>query len=427
MKIMKKKNVLTSALVLGFLPMYAGGFQVNLQGTERTGMGNVAVGIKPSASSLFYNPGALGLLKGSEISVTGNLIFANVSYASPSDPAMGEYSNYTANTKSPVGTPFAFYGVYKSKADNYLSNFAFGLGVFTPFGSSVKYAEDWAGKAVLQNISLQAFYVQPTIAYHIYKGLSIGAGLDLVFGSVALQKALPVNTADGAIPNINLSGNSKLSLAYNVGIYYQAPKIFSVGAIYRSGANVGVKNGKVKYSNVPSALLASSFKAGKFNATLPLPDQIALGIGLTFERFSVGFDVNYVLWSVYKELRFDFDNTINNSLNSVSARKYKNSFIFNLGAEGVVIPEKLFVRAGVYYDMSPVKNGYLTPETPDSDAIGTSVGLGVNLVKGLNLDLAFLWTEKLQRKNVAMADANSLDGYFKSRAFIPSVSLSYKF
>jgi long-chain fatty acid transport protein len=158
-----------------------------------------------------------------------------------------------------------------------------------------------------------------------------------------------------------------------------------------------------------------------------LPGQISIGYGLTFERFSLGLDVNYVLWSAYKELKLDFDKPINKELTSVSKRNYQNTFIVNLGGEGVVIPEKLFVRAGLYYDMSPVKNGYLTPETPDSDAIGTSVGLGVNLVKGLNLDLAFLWTEKLQRKNVAMADANSLDGYFKSRAFIPSVSLSYKF
>jgi long-chain fatty acid transport protein len=427
MKIMKKKNVLTSALVLGFLPMYAGGFQVNLQGTERTGMGNVAVGIKPSASSLFYNPGALGLLKGSEISVTGNLIFASTAYATLEQPTQNAYENYTTHSKNPIGTPFAFYGVYKSKADNYLSNFAFGLGVFTPFGSSVKYEDNWAGAAILQNITLQAFYVQPTVAYHIYDGLSIGAGLDFVFGGVELQKALPINTANGSNANINLSGKSKLSLAYNVGIYYQASKIFSVGVTYRSMANVAVKGGKVKYSGVPEALLASTFEARKFDASLPLPGQVSVGYGLTFERFSLGLDINYVLWSAYKELKLDFDKPINKELTSVSKRNYKNTFIVNLGGEGVVIPEKLFVRAGLYYDMSPVQNGYLTPETPDSDAIGTSVGLGVNLVKGLNLDLAFLWTEKLQRKNVAMADANSLDGYFKSRAFIPSVSLSYKF
>ena len=85
--------------------MYAGGFQVNLQGTERTGMGNVAVGIKPSASSLFYNPGALGLLKGSEISVTGNLIFASTAYATLEQPSQNVYENYETCILNRLGFP----------------------------------------------------------------------------------------------------------------------------------------------------------------------------------------------------------------------------------------------------------------------------------------------------------------------------------
>ena len=49
--------------LLGILPLlsFAGGFQVNLQGTKQTGMGHLGTSFHLGASSAFFNPAMMGL------------------------------------------------------------------------------------------------------------------------------------------------------------------------------------------------------------------------------------------------------------------------------------------------------------------------------------------------------------------------------
>ena len=72
-------------------------------------------------------------------------------------------------TDSPVGTPFYLYGSYQ--ATDWL---AFGIGVYSPFGSTVEYEDDWAGSHLVNNIDLAAIFVQPTVSIKLSEYFSIG-------------------------------------------------------------------------------------------------------------------------------------------------------------------------------------------------------------------------------------------------------------
>jgi long-chain fatty acid transport protein len=96
------------------------------------------------------------------------------------------------------------------------------------------------------------------------------------------------------------------------------------------------------------------------------------------------------------------------------------------------------LRAGFYYDKTPVQDGYMTAETPDNDRLGFTAGLGYSIGEHFQLDLSFLYIhsgEREQTEQMAI-DAGTYDpagsrdvmpGTYKLNALIPGFSLAYKF
>lgn len=129
------KKMLIVCLLLTFIShiSFGSGYQVLLQGNRTTGMGNLGVMMYSDASSLFFNPGAMGFMDRNSIKIGFNPIFANSTYWN-SDT---ENSNYIANSDNPMGTPFHVFAVWGSQD----SKFKFG-GAFTPYGSGVNWGDN---------------------------------------------------------------------------------------------------------------------------------------------------------------------------------------------------------------------------------------------------------------------------------------------
>ena len=88
-----------------------------------------------------------------------------------------------AETESSLRTPFYLYASYSVS-----EKLALGLSVYTPYGSSVEWPTDWAGSHLINNIDLQAIYIQPLISYKITDNLSVGGGPIFVTGSVNFNR-----------------------------------------------------------------------------------------------------------------------------------------------------------------------------------------------------------------------------------------------
>ena len=170
-----RKISLLIALSLGLSAIViAGGYQVRLQGQKQTSMGLIGTPMNFGASSIFYNPGALSMMKHNySFEVGVNFINSNVLYQSTT-------SSYTAETDNPLGTPIHIYGAAKLN-----DKLTLGLGFYTPYGSTTEWNDNWSGKHLIQNISLKAIYIQPTLSYKLSDKWSIGAGFIMVNGSVS--------------------------------------------------------------------------------------------------------------------------------------------------------------------------------------------------------------------------------------------------
>ena len=88
--------------------------------------------------------------------------------------------------------------------------------------------------------------------------------------------------------------------------------------------------------------------------------------------------------------------------------------------------DKLQLRAGAYYDQSPVQSGYLTPETPDANTIGVSGGLSYQITNSVGVDLSFLYANRKKRTDAANL-SGGVPGTFKSVAYIPGIAVNYNF
>lgn len=398
--------------------LYAGGYRVSIQGQKQLAMGHTGVAVISSAESVFFNPAGMSFLDGK----------LNVSIGASGIMAGSKFENtqfgWSAETDTPLGTPMNLYATYK--ANDWLS---FGLGIYTPYGSSVEWEKDWEGSHLVNNIDLKAIFIQPTIALKVNEYLSIGGGPIFVIGSVDFNRNLSRTLSDteGNRTNVTINQTGINATGYTVGLMLKPTEKLNIGFNYRSKVIMEAEGGDADFENVPASL-ATEFADGKFDAELPLPAEVTIGLSYEFcDKFLFAFDYNFAQWSEYDALVVEFDNAAGTSTN---LRNYKDSSTYRFGLQ-YEAHKKFTVRGGVYFDESPVQDGYFAPETPRNDSVGYTAGLSFHVNDKLSIDASFLY---LHFKEVANSydyyqengQNVSFGGNYKNSVFAPGIGLSYK-
>lgn len=391
-------------------PIFGQGFQVNLQGQAQQGMGSAGTAFIQDASAVFFNPGGVSFLTENSVSVGATAVIANTVFM--------DANSYTkAKTVSPTTTPFTAYAVWGKDS----SKLKFGLGVYTPFGSIVKWEEKWVGRFALTSLGLQTIFFQPTASYKINEKLGVGAGLVYGIGNVELKQDLPLIDNNGNYGSAALTGKGN-GFGFNAGIYFLPIEKLALGLSYRSQVNMKVNNGSATFV-VPGSL-SSFFPNGGFSATLPLPQVFTLGLMYKpINKLTMAFDANFVGWKAYDTLAFDYDTNTDQLQDTKMPRNYKNTFAFRLGAQYAVL-ETLKIRAGLGLPISPIQSGFVTPELPEATRINYSCGIGYTIKNKFKIDASYT-LENFERK-----DNNThigIDGTYKTSVSGPGLSLTYIF
>jgi long-chain fatty acid transport protein len=403
-----KKILLGLLTVLPFWG-FSQSFQVNLQGQKQTAMAGAGTGLALDEAAVFFNPGAMSFLEHNGVQGGINGIYLKTAFRETG-------SNITEYNKDRIAPPFSAYAVWGAPQ----SDLKFGLGVYTPFGGAMHWDENWSGKYGVTSLDLQAIYIQPTLSYKLTDNIGIGAGLVYALGHVDLQRAVPITLNNGQSSTAQLKGSSQ-DFGWNAGVFVKDLGGLSVGLNYRSQVTANVTDGDAIF--VVPEVLASTFPT-KFTAALPLPATTTLGFGYSVSpSTTLALDVNWVAWKKYKELAFDYDNNTRIE-DTRSPRNYKDAGAIRLGVQHQY-SEKFAFRGGVAYALTPVKDGYVTPEVPDANRIILSAGVGYNPTENFGIDFSFMY-ENVKSRTQTNIETN-LAGEFKTVAYIPGLSVSYKF
>lgn len=401
-------------LFLHFLPFwgYSQGFQVNVEGQKQISMAGTGTGSSLNEATVFYNPGGISLIKDNYISGGISPIFLSASFTGASPSIYQTQSN----TISP---PYQGYLVVGPKN----LGIKFGLGIYNPFGGACNWGNSWEGRYALEKLELRSTFIQPTFALRLSPRLGIGGGFIFAVGYVDLTKSIPLADSTGTDGQSELSGHAA-GFGYNLGIFFQATDNFSIGLTYRSVVHMKTDQGSAVFK-VPNSLFTSFPSPNAFSNNLPLPSSFNFGLGYRPNKvFRLALDVNYIQWSIYKTLEFDFFTTTKSLTNSISQRNYKDTYDIRFGAEYSFSP-KFQVRGGLAYGSTSIKDGYVTPETTDANRVGMSAGFGLALSKHLNLDASYLFEVIGPRFQTNIE--TGLSGTYKTLAYIPGLSLTYRF
>lgn len=408
---MKRRSLLTLAAIAGLTTAQAGSFQLNLQGIRQSAMGGAGTAMPWDVSTLFFNPGGLARLEAMEVQGSANFVIPNVRYAAAN-------TGIVADSKPQVSTPFAFYAGGKLHSSDRL---AFGVGVYTPFGSSIDWGNDWTGRYMVQDIQLQSIFIQPTIAYELSDIVSIGAGFVYGLGSVKIKKALPVQDISGE-GQASLDGKAS-GIGFNVGIQVRPSDRVNLGLSFRSGVKMKVDNGEARFSTPVS--LAGNFPDTRFKTELPLPNIITAGIAIkATSHLTLSGDIVYAQWDLYKKLAFDFEDNTPTLQDTDDPRQYKNTVAVRIGGH-YDVSQTLELMAGFAYDPTPTRQNLTSPDAVDANRISASVGIAYKPSPRFTISAMALYTGTGER-SVLYEPAN-FAGSYQIKSVTPAIGLSYNF
>jgi len=415
---------------------FAAGFRLPEAGAKAMGMGFAFTAQADDPSAIYFNPAGLTQLKGQNVMVGVTYVRENGGEFTGTTPV----DNTTAiKNETQKSLNFFIPNMYYTKT-NASTGFAYGVGIFAPFGLGQEYKDP--NTSIFRNqitkIDLMTVVVNPTIAFKVGDVLSVGAGIDYMYGKAKLAKTAVVPGV-GNIYNLDLDGDGD-AWGYNFGLLLKPTANLRIGANYRSPFTLKIKDGDVEIRNInstvpfvpnpappPSAFTAAQVFGGtsfdtKGSATLSLPATFALGASYTMGKLTVNADADWTFWHSYSSLPIDIKDNKGALLPDTNTPKnWKDVVALRLGAE-YRVTDPLALRAGFVYDPSPVPADTMGPELPDADRFNYMVGAGYK-VGNVTIDGALMYVDKKDRT----VTNPQFSGTWTGNAWLVGMDVGYKF
>jgi long-chain fatty acid transport protein len=381
----------------------AAGYALDVLSARGTGMASATSAMIDDSSSIFYNPAGIAQGKVLDAQVGVSLVAPSFSYTSPS----GEKTSLPFS----VVPPFQAY-----VSGGITDDLSIGVGVYTPYGLTIKWPDAWAGRQLITQSSLATFYINPTAAYKIGP-LRIGAGFQLVRGTIELKQDIRFGDQVG---NADL-GAGAWGAGGNVGIQLEAIKQYlSFGVQYRSAVKLKFNDGKAHFGNVPAAL-SGAIHDQAVQSSVVLPDQLTMGVAThPVKKLVIDFDAVWIQWSYLRSIDLTFPNDASGSLNKSLAKNWHDTVNFHLGAEGE-LSDHWLLRGGVLVDPSPSQSNTLTPDIPDSTRVNLALGGTWRHQSGFHVDVGYQFIILTGKTSTVQA----LPGDYGGFAQVLGISIGY--
>ena len=405
-----KKLFFAVCLLSAAFTAQAGGFQVNAQGQKALGMGGAFTAYNKDASSAYYNPAAIAMLD------SGRYVSLGASYIMPRTTFLSEKTGKVTDMEAQNLIPAYLYAAIPVS-----ERLAFGLSLNSPYQMESKWQNDWEGQAINQEISLQTYYVQPTAAFKVSKNFSLGAGLVYAYSDFSIRRQLGEFNGNAAY-KASASG-----FGYNVGLFGKVQDELSFGITYRSTVNYNFTNGEATFTNIPASL-SPQYQNQGFESEIILPSVLSVGLSnRVTDKVLLAFEFNLTGWANYDSLNFNFENAA--TTDARTPRKFEDAMAFRVGVE-YKPTESLEVRGGAYFDETPVRDEYISPDFPDGNRLGFTTGLTYKLNDKFSVDGAFMFekvTDRIAKANETQVTISSISGTYRTFVTGVGVGVNYKF
>jgi long-chain fatty acid transport protein len=412
MKKVMIKTSLSLAVTLASTQLFASGFALNEQSIS--GMGTGFAGRSSSvddASIVYGNPAGMSRLKRQQVTVGMAAIDAKTDISD----ARGRRTGTNDGDMVPfTAVPMGF---YVNPVDDH---WAFGLGVYAPFGLITDYENSFQGKNFGSKSQVKVVTFQPTVSYAFNDKVSIGFGPTINRISGVLESALNLPQVPGSGDGrVQVKGDD-IGYGFNVGLMVQATDTTNLGLTYHSKVTYKLEGHTevTPGAGIPQRLLG----AGRYDAKLSLDTPESVDFSLTqklTDDWKVSAGSTWTRWSRLKAITVENSGvttaggaaapqlvgTINEDQNWHDTWAYAIGTSYQLNKQWVL-------RTGLTWDQSPTNNTDRSPRIPTGDRTIFSIGAGWSPTDDITVDVAYSY---LDEEKVSVNRTNALGQAYSAK------------
>lgn len=298
-----------------------------------SGLGNAYAGsaaVADNAATLFFNPAGMTLMPGLQLSagITG----IGLKYEFRDGGSVPGVGGSDGNAGGWTAVP----NVYVSR--QITDDLFLGMGISRPFGLNAEYDNGWLGAAQALKTEMRTLNYNPSLAYRVSEGVSLGFGVNYQTLDLELSNA-----------GFGFKGDDS-AWGWNAGALFTLSPAMRVGVSYRSA-------------------LAYTLEGSAQTTGIKLPDTFILSVWQQVsDRWEAMGDLSYTRWGKVRDLGIAAPGGP-----VVEPFSYSNSWRFAWGA-AYKSSDMTKLRFGIAYERSPLDDGERTARLPDNDRLWLSLG-----------------------------------------------------
>ncbi len=409
---MRNSIKVAGLLSLSVGTLFAAGYKIPEQSLNSTALSAAYVANARGADSSYYNPANMAFSDdGAQMEIA--LTYIGLSKIKYTDTLPAIYGLNTESKSEQFLVPTFHY------ISPVMNNWRFGLSLVAPGGLSKRW-ENAYQKAYAQEFTLKIFELNPTASYKVNDKFAVGFGLRGVYTDGVVR-------SNGAVSR-DMSGDS-IDFGYNLALSYLPTKNMTVSATYRSKVDLTVSGDADLYSGATKVFSNLGTKV-----TIPLPAALNIAAAYTYKKTTLELVYERTYWSSYKYLDFNYNQNIGGLAPYFDApipKNWKDTNTYRIGVTHQY-NDKLKLMAGFAIDKSPIRDGYVGFELPDSDAKLYSAGFEYKINDNIKVGLAYLYDSKESRsvsqRTTPANPATGISGAFtNTSASLVTASFKYRF
>jgi long-chain fatty acid transport protein len=365
------------------------------------------------ATTLFKNPAGMSVLDGPQLNSSLQGLYGNVQFSGNSKTQSGGNGD-NAIGALPGASLFVTYPVTKK--------LTVGFGSFSYFGLSEDYGDTWSGRYYLEKGTLLGLTLMPAASFKVNDWLSIGGGLNAMYGyldgQVAVKRLVP---GDGQMT----IENHQWGFGGNAGILIQPQPGTRIGVNYLSQVDLNFSAAPGFSSNLGSLVRP------QLNLGMTVPQGVMVGIYQELnDKWALMADVGWQNWSQFGEITIGVNTSTPGGSKDLTAQlHFDDTWHGALGAQYKASDQWRFT-GGFAYDTSAVSDANRSVALPVGQAYRYGLGAFYKVSQSVDLGAAYelVWTGNMPVNQGAGSYRGQVSGSFNDAYFMFfGVNLNWRF
>ena len=283
-----------------------------------------------------------------------------------------------------------------------------GFDIYSNFGTATDFDDSFIGSEYGGKTDVKSLNLGLAVSYRLNKQWSLGAGLDIIYGTGELKRELNVGSGKLTALDADAAG---FGLGFNLGTVFELNENNRFGLSYHYSPELKAK-GDITYNGVTK-------KDDTLYMGLPDMAEFSGYHRIKNTAYAVHYSVQWIGWS-------SFDTLDTKAFGTINDYKWKDTMHFSVGGT-YYLNETWTLRAGYMYDQS-AQDKVTSLSVPDSDRQWFSGGFTYHLSEDANVDFGatYLLGQDVDVEE-GITGVSAISGTTHADAILAAVQYSHQF